>query len=152
MLNPVWFDPHSSGITLFNPAALRLFEQARRAARQRQFLSWWLRRSRQLVTLEASFTPTTAAIMPPVAHLPITAIQGSVNRSEDFDCDFLPLKDTLATRWVRIASMLLQGATLPPVVLLLAHETYYVLDGHHRLSVYRLLGQSDVDVVLQTTI
>jgi uncharacterized ParB-like nuclease family protein len=149
MMNAPWFDPESSGITIFNPAAVQLFHKARQRAQSNVILNILLGRPRYLQPLDAHFTAESghdAGIA--AVHLPLRAIQGSVNRSQDFDSAFLPLKDTLADRWVCIASMLLHGTSLPPVDVLRVGERYYVIDGHHRLSVLRMLGQIDVDALV----
>jgi hypothetical protein len=39
----------------------------------------------------------------------------------------------------------LMGMALPPVKLIQIRDVYYVCDGHHRISVARTLGQTDID-------
>jgi hypothetical protein len=38
-----------------------------------------------------------------------------------------------------------QGLSLPPVELTQVGEVYFVRDGHHRISVARALGQTDIE-------
>jgi hypothetical protein len=150
-LKPNLFDPLASGITIFHPAALPLFEKARRKAIQRQILATMLHRPRYLCALDEDFVPPPARDdTVTIAQISLNTIKGSVNRSHDFDSDFYPLNDGLADRWIRLASMMMQGASIPPADLLVVSGAYYVIDGHHRISVYRMLGLTDLDVVLHT--
>ena len=71
-------------------------------------------------------------------------ICGSVGRGSDFDRDFNPLEEHTKKRWLSIAAARLQGKTLPPVSLIRIGETYYVQDGHHRISVERAQGAKKV--------
>ena len=80
--------------------------------------------------------------------VPISQIQGSEGKSEEFDAEFRPLKPFSRDRWVSVAVALLQGKALPPVELIKVGQQYFVRDGHHRISVARAYGQYDVDAVV----
>lgn len=80
--------------------------------------------------------------------VPVEAIQGSENRSEDFDADFHPLRLENKERWTSVFTAWRQGRTLPPVDLVKVGSTYYVRDGHHRISVARMLGQDYIDAIV----
>ena len=75
----------------------------------------------------------------------INQILGSEGRCHDFDAGFRPLRSHSKERWVRIAAARLMRTPLPPVTLTLVGDRYFVLDGHHRISVARALGQTEVD-------
>lgn len=77
--------------------------------------------------------------------VPITQIVGSEDRCGDFDRDFNPFHDHTRERWLRIAAARRRGTPLPPVDLVQVGDLYFVQDGHHRISVGRALGQSDVE-------
>jgi hypothetical protein len=64
-------------------------------------------------------------------------ILGSVGRWGDFDRSFLPLRASVAERWKRIDRAFHRGEDLPPVELYKLGDAYFVLDGHHRVSVAR---------------
>lgn len=79
-------------------------------------------------------------------HLvPLAQIRGSEGRSRDFDADFRPLKPYDEERWVQIAVAYQLGLGLPPVELVQVGDSYFVRDGHHRVSVAKLLGQEAIE-------
>ncbi len=80
-----------------------------------------------------------------IKAVPIDQIRGSENRSHDFDDQFNPLQRHDRERWVSVAAAMQQERGLPPVELIKVGETFFVRDGHHRISVARALGQKDVD-------
>lgn len=150
VFQPPQFNPAASGITTFNPKAVPLFERALLFGQVRHLFARLLRRPHHLLTLSQAATDTE--IHKPQQPIPcvvaVDQIKGSVNHSEDYDRAFYPLNDRLRTRWVRIASMMLQKTPLPPVELIQVGETYFVLDGHHRVSVAKMLGDEMIDAVV----
>jgi len=80
----------------------------------------------------------------------ISQITGSENRTNDFDSDFNPLKDTIRDRWASVMAARIQDVALPSVELLKAGEAYYVRDGHHRISVARALGENCIEAVVRS--
>lgn len=66
-------------------------------------------------------------------------IKGSEGRDNDFDTEFLPVREHVQNRWVNVAIAFLEGKSLPPVELIRKNDTYYVRDGHHRISVARAM-------------
>lgn len=72
-------------------------------------------------------------------------IVGSVNRYRDFDRAFLPRTDVTAARWQRVNRAWYADISLPPVLLYKVGEVYFVVDGNHRVSVARELGQEFID-------
>ena len=75
----------------------------------------------------------------------IRQIIGSENRADSFNRFFHPLKNATKDRWLNIAVARFQGVGLPPVALIQVGSSYFVRDGHHRISVSRALGQESVD-------
>jgi len=71
----------------------------------------------------------------------VDQIAGSLNRYHEFDRVFLPASDRLADRWQNVNRAFYQEVSLPPVVLYKAGQVYFVVDGHHRVSVAREQGQ-----------
>lgn len=76
-----------------------------------------------------------------VREIEIAKIQGSVDRYRDFDNAFLPLSDITANRWMKINRAWYDDVGLPPVLLYKVGDVYFVVDGHHRVSVAREQGQ-----------
>ena len=77
--------------------------------------------------------------------VPLDAIVGSVDRTVDFDRGFRPTSPRLRSRWERIAAAQRRGESMPPVSLFRIGDLYFVRDGHHRVSVAKSLGRSDID-------
>jgi hypothetical protein len=71
----------------------------------------------------------------------VDQIAGSLNRYHEFDRVFLPASDKLAERWQSVNRAFYQEISLPPVVLYKVGQVYFVVDGHHRVSVARGQGQ-----------
>ena len=67
----------------------------------------------------------------------VDKIVGSVGRWRDFDRSFLPARASVGHRWKRIDRAFQRGEDLPPVELYEVGEAYFVVDGHHRVSVAR---------------
>jgi hypothetical protein len=87
-----------------------------------------------------------------VKQVPIAQIIGSVDRYRDFDDVFLPAHDRTANRWKSIARAYYQDIDLPPVRLYKVGEAYFVLDGHHRVSVAREQGIEFIDAEVQEVV
>lgn len=75
----------------------------------------------------------------------IGCIRGTLGKSDVFDAAFHPVKESSRSRWLGIAREFLRGRELPPVELVELDGTYYVRDGHHRISVARSLGQEFIE-------
>jgi hypothetical protein len=67
--------------------------------------------------------------------VPVSQIGGSVGRSSEFDGDFMPTKASAEERWKHVDRTFHRGKELPPVSLYKVGGFYFVLDGHHRVSV-----------------
>src|ERR687893_858192 len=64
-------------------------------------------------------------------------IVGSVGRWDEFDRSFLPARASVGHKWKRIDRAFHRAEDLPPVELYEIGESYFVVDGHHRVSVAR---------------
>lgn len=78
----------------------------------------------------------------------INQITGTEGKSGDFDITFAPISPRSRERWVRLACAKLCGDPIPPVELILVNGNYYVRDGHHRISVSRVLGELEIDAIV----
>lgn len=65
----------------------------------------------------------------------ISKIIGSEDRSHDFAEGFLPSKQWMQNRWIKVCKLMLNGELEEPVDLLEYGGLYFVRDGNHRVSV-----------------
>ena len=77
--------------------------------------------------------------------VPLDQIVGSVGRLRDFDRRFRPTSGRSRGRWEQIAAAARRGESFPAVDLVKVGQLYFVRDGHHRVSVARALGRTDID-------
>jgi hypothetical protein len=77
--------------------------------------------------------------------VPVAQIVGSVGRRSEFDRDFMPARASMDERWKRIDRAFHRGEELPPVSLYKVGGVYFVLDGHHRVSVASYHGVEWID-------
>lgn len=77
--------------------------------------------------------------------VPSGQVAGSVGRCSEFDRAFLPTRASVGTKWKRIDRAFHRGEELPPVSLYKIGDSYFVLDGHHRVSVARYHGVEWID-------
>jgi len=79
-----------------------------------------------------------------IHEIPLDKIAGSAApdaKSQDFDPGFLPINRRMRERWTRIYQAMVEGDELPPIDVYKVDDSYYVIDGHHRVSVARNLGR-----------
>lgn len=128
-------------------AALGLYRSALRGARLGKWYALLTRRPYTLLRLNQVDARGVAwrNHFVGVCTVPICEIRGSEGRSGDFDAKFRPLHDWTRGRWLSIATARLMGVTMPPVKLIQVGDTYYVRDGHHRISVARAMGQEWIE-------
>jgi hypothetical protein len=79
-----------------------------------------------------------------VRDIPVPEIIGTLYRHGDFDHQFRPLKKNLRDRWVNIY-LLHEKEGWPPILVHKVGENYYIEDGHHRVSVARILGMAFIE-------
>lgn len=75
----------------------------------------------------------------------IDQIAGSLDRYQQFDRAFLPKQDQTSDRWQWVNRAFYEDISLPPVVLYKVGSVYFIVDGHHRVSVAREQGQVFID-------
>lgn len=127
--------------------ALAMYNDLCLQARVRRFIAWITgRRARKLDDLTSLADRSSAqGAYAGLKVVDIDQIHGSEGRTEDFDAEFRPLRETTRDRWVRIARAFMRGEALPPVELIQVDDVYYVRDGHHRISVAKSLGMHYID-------
>ncbi|WP_298066214.1 hypothetical protein [uncultured Cetobacterium sp.] len=80
-----------------------------------------------------------------VKEVPIGKIIGTVEKAQDFDKDFNPLREESKGRWSSVYIKYLESGSLPPVILYKFREEYYVYDGNHRISVAKNLNFHSIE-------
>lgn len=79
-------------------------------------------------------------------RVPLSQIKGSCSgRVHDFDAKFRPCRLHDKERWLSVAKAIYMRKSLPPVELVKVDDIYFVLDGHHRLSVAESLGSESIE-------
>jgi uncharacterized membrane protein YgaE (UPF0421/DUF939 family) len=75
-----------------------------------------------------------------VRDIPLDHVKGSEHQALDFDVSLLPRSPHVRPRWVRLYAELAEGRPIAPVEVYRVGGTYFVKNGHHRISVARRLG------------
>lgn len=128
-------------------AAVWLYQQACLAGWWWRMASVFRQRSVDLLNLNELETKHHIINRYPVGVqlVVLDQIQGSQGRCRDFDRAFYPRQSHSQSRWLRIAAARELGIALPLVQLVQVGDIYFVRDGHHRISVARALGQSEIE-------
>lgn len=98
------------------------------------------------VVQSMSFDEVVAALGRRAEHyagtkvIPLESIVGSVDKVRDFDRRFRPTSARSRQRWERLSRASRTGEEIPPIEVYQLGDSYFVRDGHHRVSVARSLG------------
>lgn len=79
-----------------------------------------------------------------VRPIPVDRIVGTVDRTREFDREFLPRTPEVEERWKRVERTFPDGA-FPPIVAYELDGSYFIVDGHHRVAIARQRGMTHVD-------
>lgn len=123
------------------------FNAARAKAMFRELVALITGRHNQLLVFDevAGKLRVGGPIYRGVRTVRLNQIVGSVNRYHDFDRAFLPTQTFTADRWQRVSRAWYDDVSLPPILLYQVGDIYFVVDGHHRVSVAREQGQEFID-------
>lgn len=80
-----------------------------------------------------------------VRDVGLEQIVGSIGRAREFNRAFLPRDEALRERWQEVRLLALSPRGFPPVELYKVGEAFFVVDGHHRISVARSLGAKTIE-------
>jgi hypothetical protein len=123
------------------------FEKARRKEAYRRFSRLVKRQGEStLVPLDElqqrlrMFEQSYVGIRP----IPVDAIVGSADRASDFDNKFLPKTSRTRERWKHLERRFPAG-DFPPIVAYQVDESYFVVDGHHRVAIAKAKGLAMMD-------
>src|ERR1700693_4174716 len=126
--------------------AIQDFDSARARAFRRSLASILTGRATRLRSIEPLLRAAglEGRAFGGVREIPRDRIVGSVapeGKAGDFDPEFLPVNRRMRERWTRIYLAMVEGDELPPIDVYKVDGNYYVIDGHHRVSVARNLGR-----------
>lgn len=83
-----------------------------------------------------------------VDDVPVHRILGTENRGDDYSRAFLPLKRSLAARWMQIHQLLAHSEFDEPISVIELGGSYFVRDGNHRVSVARSIGRTFLNAIV----
>ncbi|MFP3896081.1 MAG: DUF4032 domain-containing protein [Anaerolineales bacterium] len=123
------------------------YAEARRSALLRRIWTSLTGQSNELIPFEklSKTVDATSQSYRGVQPVPIEKIIGSFGRSRDFDRAFLPTQEHSSSKWLSVDSAYNRGVIFPPISLYKIGDAYFVVDGHHRVSVARQKGQRFID-------
>jgi len=126
------------------------FDAARFRAFRRAIRNALTGRARRLVELDTVLDAAGAEgrSFGGVQEIPLDKIVGSAAspaKASDFVPGFLPANRRLRDRWTRVYTAMTEGGELPPIDVYKVGDGYYVIDGHHRVSVARSLGRDVIN-------
>lgn len=116
------------------------FANARRRAFLKALLALLLNRPIHLLSFQDVQGSLDEEVYRGIRTVEFARIVGSVNRYQDFDRSFRPIRISCAERWKRVDRAHYESIELPPPILLKVGDVYFVYDGHNRVSVARLHG------------
>lgn len=129
--------------------ALNDFRRARSKAAMQRFWAGIQGRSLELLPYDEISSKLRAVSQTDrgVQEVPLQKIIGSVNRIQDFDRNFLPLRDNDIYRWadVKTAMTSPHNMGVPPVSLYQIGDAFFVLDGNHRVSIAKEMGLDTIE-------
>ncbi len=126
--------------------ALGQFERAQRRAKRRLLKAKVFGTPQQLLCLN-DFRFRTHGLKR-LEDIPLAHVVGSLGRCQDFSHDFLPRHEGLEQRWTHIWQLMQSSKSLPPIEVYKLNETYFVVDGHHRVSVAKQLGLTHIEALV----
>jgi ParB/Sulfiredoxin domain len=123
-------------------------------ARRRQTLArlaQWLRRGPDDVNVILPFDEVVAALgrrgerYLGLQTIPLRNIVGTVDSGRDFDRRFRPTNGRVRERWERLALAQRRGEPIPPIDVYRVGDLYFVVDGHHRVSIALATGAKTIE-------
>ena len=127
-------------------AALRDFKRARQRGALESIIAYLKGEPDELWSYEevSQQLRTGEPVDRGLQQIPLDAIVGSVGRYGDFTRTFLPRREDAQERWASVRSAFDSVEDIPPILVYKVGDSYFVLDGNHRVSVARVLGASHI--------
>jgi len=144
------FNANARRVGSINPWAHKLFEQSLSMGSRKSLFGSLGKKTGKLRNLDSELSrePLQNRHYAGTHTVAIDNIRGSANKVDAFDADFRPKSEHIRDRWTKIATAMLDNITLPPVELIQVGKDYFVVDGHHRISVARALGHTHIDATV----
>lgn len=123
------------------------FEEARRSALMQDLIRLVTGRPADLLPFEEvrEHLKLTNFVDRGIQEVPLDRIVGTVGREADFNRAFLPRTEAVRERWKRVRALAVGPAGYRPVELYKVSDVYFVVDGHHRVSVARSFGSPAIE-------
>ncbi len=77
--------------------------------------------------------------------VPLALVVGTLGREREFNRAFLPREEALRERWEEVEELVEGPSGFPAVELYKVGDAYFVVDGHHRVSVARSMGLPTIE-------
>jgi hypothetical protein len=137
----LWNEP-----SYWSEAAEQAFGKARRRARTEALINRLRGRRSTLVSFDEIAEQSGRLPESTEARqaVPISHIVGSVGKSRFFTRSFLPMDDRLRRRWKRAFAVAHGLRGYQPIELYEVEGRFFVVDGHFRVSVARVLGYKTI--------
>ena len=123
------------------------FDSARRAALMRDLVDRLSGRSSDLLSFHEvqQRLHLRSLVDRGIREIPLDQIVGSLGRPREFNRAFLPRREASRERWKDVEKLTEGQAGFPPIEVYKVADTYFVIDGHHRVSVVRSLGAPTIE-------
>lgn len=127
--------------------AKQAFNKQRSRATRHQLMNALRGKSSHLITLDEALTEYEHVVQHDagVKIIQLDEIIGTVGRSYDFDDEFYPKHDSSEYRWCDVAVAIYKGKPMPVIEVYQLDDDYYIIDGNHRVSIMKSLGQEFVE-------
>jgi nucleotide-binding universal stress UspA family protein len=127
------------------------FRRARRKADLQNILARFARKDMELLSYEEVRKKLKAieSARRELKEIPLDSIIGSAGRYTDFTRSFLPQHDSDENRWAGVHVAMTSDAGLPPIEVYQVGEAFFVIDGHHRVSIAHQMGASSIEAYVR---
>lgn len=135
-------DNEEQGYKMASNLAEQDFNRARRAADWQLAIGFLTGKKNDLIDYNEVRSRLSSIWNVPIVQkdIPIASIVGSVSRNNDFTRTFLPKMEHDKSRWVKVKVANESQEGVPPIDVYQIGNVYFVLDGHHRISVMKSIG------------
>lgn len=123
------------------------FDAARRAAVMSDLVDWLSGRPTDLLDFEEvrQRLHLRSLVDRGIQEIALDKIVGSMGRPREFNRAFLPRREASRERWREVKALAEGQRGFPPIEVYQVADTYFVIDGHHRVSVARSLDAPTIE-------